>query len=268
VPEPQRADTIIGFDPATGVVFYVRQNPWSKFDPLGLDDKEPGIVSRFFKQLGANLNPVPSLGGSSSDYNPYGSGTPAMQQMTFLQEMEPAVESIDPVCHGGDSPEAFANALTTYVAMAGAPMVKGLPSRPASSPKPTGGVISGVVEETPGSSALITKVKTEAEVAATKTPEVGDKVTRHWGGNSGPDGQSWTREPATAQTRENLGLGKSNTGEFVSEGTLVETTGVTSRRAKEWDGFSGGGDEVLVPDPQRQIKLSSVRMPDEPLPDN
>jgi A nuclease of the HNH/ENDO VII superfamily with conserved LHH len=34
--EPQRGDTILGYDPATGVVFYVRQNPWTKFDPLGL----------------------------------------------------------------------------------------------------------------------------------------------------------------------------------------------------------------------------------------
>ena len=34
--EPCREDTIVGYDPATGVLFYVRQNPWSKFDPLGL----------------------------------------------------------------------------------------------------------------------------------------------------------------------------------------------------------------------------------------
>lgn len=34
--EPQGEITVLGYDPATGVVFYVRQNPWSKFDPLGL----------------------------------------------------------------------------------------------------------------------------------------------------------------------------------------------------------------------------------------
>ena len=34
--EPCQGDTIIGYDPATGVLYYVRQNPWSKFDPLGL----------------------------------------------------------------------------------------------------------------------------------------------------------------------------------------------------------------------------------------
>jgi len=102
---------------------------------------------------------------------------------------------------------------------------------------------------------------------APRSPQVGDKVTRHWGGKSGPDGESWTRDPASAQTRENLGLGRSNTGEFVSEGTLVDATGTTSKKADSWDGFGGGGDEVLVPDPQKQIRLDSVRMPDEPLPD-
>jgi hypothetical protein len=37
--EPQGEFTILGYDPATGVVFYVRQNPWTKFDPLGLKTK-------------------------------------------------------------------------------------------------------------------------------------------------------------------------------------------------------------------------------------
>ena len=34
--EPCRGDTIVGYDSATGVLFYVRQNPWSSFDPTGL----------------------------------------------------------------------------------------------------------------------------------------------------------------------------------------------------------------------------------------
>jgi hypothetical protein len=34
--EPQRGDTILSYDPVTGVVFYVRQNPWTHFDPHGL----------------------------------------------------------------------------------------------------------------------------------------------------------------------------------------------------------------------------------------
>lgn len=90
--------------------------------------------------------------------------------------------------------------------------------------------------------------------------------TRHWGGESGPDGRSWTRDPVSAQTRESLGLGRSNTGEFVSEGTLIDITGVTVQKATPWDGFKGGGDELLVPDVKNQIRLDSVRMPDKPLP--
>ena len=34
--EPCRGDTIVGYDSATDVLYYVRQNPWSSFDPHGL----------------------------------------------------------------------------------------------------------------------------------------------------------------------------------------------------------------------------------------
>ena len=35
--QPQWEDTTSGYDFATGVVFYVNQNPWTKFDPHGLE---------------------------------------------------------------------------------------------------------------------------------------------------------------------------------------------------------------------------------------
>ena len=38
--EPCRGDTIVGYDSATGVLYYVRQNPWTSFDPLGLQEKD------------------------------------------------------------------------------------------------------------------------------------------------------------------------------------------------------------------------------------
>jgi len=98
--------------------------------------------------------------------------------------------------------------------------------------------------------------------------EVGDKVYRNWGGKSGPNGESWTRDPINQQSRDSLGLGRSNTGEFVSSGTLVNTDKVTTREALEWGEFKGKGDEVLVPDAAKQIKLDSVIMPDNPLPDS
>ena len=42
--EPCRGDTIVGYDSATDVLYYVRQNPWSKFDPHGLHDEVVGDV--------------------------------------------------------------------------------------------------------------------------------------------------------------------------------------------------------------------------------
>ena len=96
---------------------------------------------------------------------------------------------------------------------------------------------------------------------------VGTRLTRNWGGSSGPHGQSWTRDPVSQQTRQSLGLSRSNTGEFISHGELIDNTDVTFRRAREWDGFLGGGDEVLVPNPRLQIRPDAVTMPDVPIPD-
>ena len=98
-------------------------------------------------------------------------------------------------------------------------------------------------------------------------PRIGDRLTRHWGGKSGPYGESWTRDPLHQHSRNSLGLGRSNTGEYISQGRLKDTTGVMTRRAQPWDGFTGGGDEVLVPNPAKQIEIESVTMPYKPLPD-
>jgi len=98
-------------------------------------------------------------------------------------------------------------------------------------------------------------------------PKVGDEVTRHWGGTSGGWGQSWTRDPLIQNTRDSLGLGISNTGEYVTQGVLKDTTGVTARRALPWGRFKGGGDEILVPNPSKQIEVKSLTMPEKPLPD-
>jgi len=98
-------------------------------------------------------------------------------------------------------------------------------------------------------------------------PKIGDRLTRHWGGKSGPYGESWTRDPLHQHSRNSLGLGRSNTGEYITQGRLKDTTGVTTRSAQPWDGFTGGGDEVLVPNPAKQIEIESVTMPFKPLPD-
>ena len=46
--EPCRGDTIVGYDSATGVLYYVRQNPWTAFDSTGLGARR---VARFQKAL-------------------------------------------------------------------------------------------------------------------------------------------------------------------------------------------------------------------------
>ena len=58
--EPCRGDTIVGYDSATGVLYYVRQNPWSKFDPLGLDSNWHHKFSQkhedFFNKIGIDIH--------------------------------------------------------------------------------------------------------------------------------------------------------------------------------------------------------------------
>jgi hypothetical protein len=75
--EPQRGDTILGYDPVSGVVFYVRQNPWTKFDPLGLetikdyeneiDETRKASVREYENQVKKG-NIVPLAGGGDFRY--------------------------------------------------------------------------------------------------------------------------------------------------------------------------------------------------------
>lgn len=95
---------------------------------------------------------------------------------------------------------------------------------------------------------------------------VGTNLSRNWGGNSGPWGQSWTTDSIINQSRNSLGLETTNTGEFVSHGTLIDNTDVYTQLAQPWGRFSGGGQETIVPDAADQIFLNAVTMPDEPLP--
>ncbi len=56
-----------------------------------------------------------------------------------------------------------------------------------------------------------------------------------------------------------------NTAELQAHGTILDNTGMETRAARELDGNPGGRDEILVPDPNTQIQLDAVTMPDEPL---
>jgi Pre-toxin TG len=66
--------TIYGYDPFSGVVFYVRQNPWTKFDPLGLYTGE-GLY------YGSDENP----------YESWASGPTASKQVSLAVDFVPYV---------------------------------------------------------------------------------------------------------------------------------------------------------------------------------
>jgi hypothetical protein len=80
---------------------------------------------------------------------------------------------------------------------------------------------------------------------------------------SGPWGHSWTTvDPRTMDDpRRVLGLPTGpdgNPGRFLSVGRLEDPTGVRVRSALPLDGNPGGGPELLIPDPERQVSLGSV----------
>ena len=100
---------------------------------------------------------------------------------------------------------------------------------------------------------------------AISAPKRGDGVHRNFGGDSDLHGHSWTRDAPSNQTRDSLGLPNNNTAELQAHGRLRSTDDVRTRRADPLDGNRGGGDEVLVDDPARQVDLDAVTMPDDPL---
>lgn len=83
---------------------------------------------------------------------------------------------------------------------------------------------------------------------------------RVYGENNNPLGQSWTRvDPSTVSDYRNLaGLPDVNTGRFVIEGTITDTTGITTRSALPLNGNIGGLDEVLIPNPASQVRINNV----------
>ena len=104
-----------------------------------------------------------------------------------------------------------------------------------------------------------------------KPPATGQKVFRVWGQDpsrpdlvpdqSGPWGRSWTRvDPRTVPNFRNAaGLpDNANMGRFVSEGRLIDSSGVTARRALQIGKNVGGLDELEVPDAVKKVILDNV----------
>jgi hypothetical protein len=126
-----------------------------------------------------------------------------------------------------------------------------------------GAIAGGIVLGLPGvigGGILGGLAKGGLRAAAREAPKIGQKVFRVWGDEAGAWGKSWTRiDPRTTPGYRNAaGLPKQNTGRFVSEGRLRSTAGVEARAALSLEGKSGGLDELVVPDPRRQIELEGV----------
>ena len=81
-----------------------------------------------------------------------------------------------------------------------------------------------------------------------------------WGDGAGANGRSWSRtDPRTVENyRDAAGLPNQNSGRFVTEGTLTNTKGVAQRDALSLHGNKGGLDELVVPDPAKQIRVDRV----------
>ena len=99
-------------------------------------------------------------------------------------------------------------------------------------------------------------------LAAKGAPKPGDKVYRVWGDKAGPNGSYWSRtNPADVPNyRDAAGLPDRNSGRFVTEGRLTDTTGVTSTPggAASLGGNRGGLDEVVIPNPGQQVEVTGV----------
>jgi RHS repeat-associated protein/fibro-slime domain-containing protein len=87
---------------------------------------------------------------------------------------------------------------------------------------------------------------------------VGTRINRWWGGESLPWGKSWANIPIEAQSRTSLGIDYLNSGEFLTEGVLVDNTDVYVRASRRWGIFPGGEPEIIVPNAEAQVELESV----------
>ena len=101
----------------------------------------------------------------------------------------------------------------------------------------------------------------ECSVAAKSTVQEGTTVFRVWGDEAGAWGRSWTTvDPRTVPGyRGAAGLPNQNTGRFISEGVLQDTKGITLKPADPLHGNAGGLPEVVIPNPQNQIRLQNVQ---------
>lgn len=97
--------------------------------------------------------------------------------------------------------------------------------------------------------------------AVFRSAGAGTTVYRVFGGEAKGVGQYWTtvNPGSVANYRSTAGLFPGNTGQFVIQGTITDTSGVTFQFAAPGPGGVGGGlPEVFVPNPGSQIDITNV----------
>jgi hypothetical protein len=127
--------------------------------------------------------------------------------------------------------------------------------------------VSGPWEGSVSPSATGRGTFTTPSISVVATKFDGEFVYRVHGGDSGPWGHSWTTENPLqmANPRDTLGLPKVNSGEYVTCARVCNTDGVIRREALPLDGTTGGGPELLFPDPVRQLEHVWTVRPGTPL---
>ena len=123
-------------------------------------------------------------------------------------------------------------------------------------------VVGGLSVGLGGMAALSNTVRSLRTLPAAENGAVqGTRLFRVWGDGAGANGRSWTTaDPrGIANYRNAAGLPDQNTGRFLSEGILGNTSGVTTRSAVPLHGNAGGLPEVIVPNPSQQIQLQNVQ---------
>jgi hypothetical protein len=122
-------------------------------------------------------------------------------------------------------------------------------------------VMTGGIAAATGASGKGTQVESLGTVPEMSQPAVGQTVYRVWGGKSGPNGQSWTpvNPGEVSNFRGAAGLPAGNTGTQTTTGTLTSTQGITVKPATQLDGNPGGLTEYVVPKPQQQVQIKSIK---------
>jgi hypothetical protein len=96
--------------------------------------------------------------------------------------------------------------------------------------------------------------------ASRGAPKIGDKVYRVFGGEARGYGRSWTRvnPHEVPNYRDVAGLPNQNSGGFVVEGRIIDTTGIQVKTADPLHGNKGGLDELVIGNTATQIRFERV----------